>query len=195
MPRAAHEKIAADLGHLLELPIPPVTLWTDPASGKLYSISAFAFPQALTWDQATPLRTPAFMANALSILAAGFVFHTWISDGDHGGNGGNVLIDQGSSEAEPSLAFIDHAFSMSQNWNEASPPCIPLGAYYAPVNDLPREHLERVVKRVQGIKDDQIQHLIGRVPPQFLPDLQANLIRKCLLRRRGELAAAFGFAD
>jgi hypothetical protein len=48
-PRAAHERIASDLARGLLLPVPPVCLWTNPATQDLFAISAWAFGQALTW--------------------------------------------------------------------------------------------------------------------------------------------------
>ena len=44
--RAAHERIASDLARKLNLPVPAVCLWTNPVTGELFSISAWAFAQA-----------------------------------------------------------------------------------------------------------------------------------------------------
>lgn len=55
VPRAAHEKIAADLAHHVGVPVPSVVLWTNQKSGKDYAISRWAFPECETWIAADRL--------------------------------------------------------------------------------------------------------------------------------------------
>ena len=50
-PRAANERIAAELARPLGLPVPPVCLWTQPGTGALFGVSLWAFEQALTWGE------------------------------------------------------------------------------------------------------------------------------------------------
>jgi hypothetical protein len=190
VPRAAHEKIASDLAYALEIPVPPVALWETP-EGDLFAISARAFKQPLTWDQAKPLLTPEFQKNAAPVLAAGLVFHSWIGDTDHGGNGGNVLIDAASTPDLPGVAFIDHAFSMSHGWTAVSP-VVALSSYYCAISDLPRDAIADVVRRVQSLQKDAISEVIWRIPAIYLPESRAKLIEECLQTRRLTIAAAFG---
>jgi hypothetical protein len=196
VPRAAHEKIASDLAHLLGVPVPPVTLWQDPnphgsASG-LYAISAQAFRQFLNWDQSVHVRTAEFMVNVAPILAAGYVFHNWIDDTDHGGNGGNVVVDAESSEELPSIAFIDHAFSMSKQWLGGPAPCVPIGSYYMPPADMPNGAIADVVRKVQDISIEDINQIVDRIPVIYLSETRAELIKKFLLLRQVELDRALG---
>jgi len=194
MPRAAHEKIASDLANILGIPVPPVTLWLNPTNQQLFAISALAFRQPLTWDQAGAMLTAKFRENALAVMAAGWVFHTWIADTDHGGNGGNVLIDAESNEDSPGIAFIDHAFSMSYNWNQQAAHCVPLPGYYAPIGSMPADAIADVVRKVQGVDTQTLRRLIDRVPRVYLPETRAKVIEECLHRRQTELVSAFGLA-
>ncbi len=85
--RAAHEKLAFDLAHSLELPVAPVVLWSD-GLGHPYmrgrSISAWCFPQSMKWDyaQSTGILTPELIVSASDVSSAMRVFHSWISDTD-----------------------------------------------------------------------------------------------------------------
>jgi hypothetical protein len=109
VPRAAHERIASVLAHALGLPVPPICLWTDPANGALFSMSAWAFAQALTWAEIATRLSPTFMQNVATTFSAARVFHSWIGDADHNGNADNVVVDATSTETTPGVAFIDHA--------------------------------------------------------------------------------------
>ena len=189
-PRAAHEKIASDLAYHLELPVPPVVLWTNPDTGDRYAISLFAFPQALTWDEAAAARTAEFLANVAPALAACYVFHNWIEDKDHhDGNGGNLLVDGGGSVDLPGIAAIDHAFAMTYTWNSCPAPHSPIPRYYIPPSELPPEAISDAVTRVQQMPEELVEKIVKRVPEVYLSSEKGRLIVECLLQRRAELAS------
>jgi hypothetical protein len=192
VPRAAHEKIASDLAHALGIPVPPVLLWEDPNDSERFAISARAFRQPLTWDQAKPFLTPEFVSNAAPILAAGFVFHAWIGDSDHAGNVGNVLIDAESTPELPGLAFIDHAFSMTYEWKNVDGPCTALSSYYISRAEMPEDAIADAVLRVQTVSSEAIREIVGRIPAIYLPEPRATLIDECLRRRQALISATFG---
>jgi hypothetical protein len=123
LPRAAHEKIAADLAFQLKLSVPACCLWTDPQTGSRYSISAWAFAQALMWRDVVARLSATFKKNAAPAFSAARVFHTWIADTDHYGNDGNVIVDMAKGEDAPGIAYIDHAYSMSMGADFATAPC------------------------------------------------------------------------
>jgi len=193
MPRAAHEKIAADLAHILDVPVPPVILWRNPSGGAPFAISLRAFSQPLTWNQVAHLRANSdFVKNCADILAAGYVFHVWIGDTDHGGNEGNVLVDANSTIERPALAFIDHAFSMSYGWNDLSPPMNHIDGYYQTYDVLPKAAVANAVKWVQSTAAKAIEDIVRRIPASYLTDTRASLIVGCLIERQRRISDFFG---
>jgi len=189
---AAHEKIAADLGHQLGIPVPPVALWQQSDTGSLYSISAEAFPQHVSWDQARILGhlTTEFRKNARPILSAGYLFHAWIGDRDHGENPGNVVVNTDSSEMRPALAFVDHCLSMSYkgSWFDA-PFTVGDGTYYGlRREEMARDVLKDCVGRIMRLPESEIDTIVRRVPEAYLPQVDADLICRGLLARREQLS-------
>jgi hypothetical protein len=191
-PRAAHEKIAADLAYQLKLSVPACSLWADPQSGGHYSISAWAFDQAMKWGEVRANLTLAFLQSAAPAFSAARVFHTWIDDQDHNGNDGNVIVDVSSSDDRPGVAFIDHAFSMSRNPNFASSAVQPLGVHYVPQDLSDAEAIAKMISYINELEASMIEDIVRRVPTQFLPSERADGIIQGLLSRRPELLRVFG---
>jgi hypothetical protein len=190
--RGAHERIASDLAFALKLPVPAVCLWTDPITGALYSISAWAFPQALTWAEAATRLSAVFMQNAAPTFSAARVFHSWIGDTDHNGNGGNVVVDVSSSDERPGIAFIDHAFSMSYTPQFATQDLAPLPLCYVPDGLVNMEATQSMVAEINGLEQKFIENTVRRIPAAFLPPDRGEAIIEGLVRRPGELERAFG---
>ena len=190
--RAAHERIASDLARELTLPVPAVCLWTDPVTGELYSISAWAFAQALTWGEVATRLSATFMQNVASTFSAMRVFHSWIGDTDHNNNPGNVVVDVTSNDNLPAIAFIDHAFSMSCNANFHTDALAALPLCYVPTVLLDAAATETVVRAINGLDSKFIEHTVRRIPSPFLPPDRGTAIISGLMKRRVELAPVFG---
>jgi hypothetical protein len=184
--RAANEKIAFDLAHLLELPIPPVILWYPDAvefpTGRC--ISAWAFAQSDSWDSANSkgVLTKVLIDSAGPPVSAMRVFHTWISDIDRKSEHTQVDLQ---SHAELSIAFIDHAFSLSQVWQKenASVGACPA---YMPAPEI-KDVMIEMADRIAGLDDEKVKEAIARIPSIYLPDLPRKLIISNLLSRKGNL--------
>jgi len=91
---AATEKIVADLAYLIKLPVPPVTLWDRGASSGMpqyVAVSAWAYADALTWQQGEAGLQAAERATLVPWVSAMMPFEAWISADDRQ-NGGNVLL-------------------------------------------------------------------------------------------------------
>jgi len=193
IPRAAHEKIASDLAYEVGVPVPPVLLWRNPAGGAPYAISLRAFAQPLTWNQASHLTGDMhFLSGCADAMATGYVFHVWIGDSDHGGNEGNILIDAQSTFTNPAIAFIDHAFSMSQHWDAPEYPMSHIGGYYMPYETLPKAAIAKAVEWVQNTATETIDGIVRRIPPQYLSENRGQLIVDCLTYRQRRIAEFFG---
>lgn len=194
MPRAAHEKIAADLAKLIDVCVPDVELWQNPVNSELFSISNKAFDQPLTFRQAGGLLTQILLKAAGEPFAAGLVFHTWIGDQDHANHPDNILLDAESSEESPKIAFIDHAFSMSMgvDWCDPTKPIVGIRAYYNGTEPLKKESIAHTVSLVQSISATLIRHIVMSIPVIYLPESTATVIEKALVERRNSLSAFFG---
>ncbi len=189
--RAAHEKIAFDLAHCLDLPVPPVILWGKDMSHYVRgrSISAWAFPQAKKWDEAARLGllTPKLIASASPIVSAMRVFHTWISDTDRKSD--HTQVDLDSAEVL-GVAFIDHAFSMSHQWKQ---PDAPIGAcpQYMPASEHRGTMLE-VAELISKFPDTEIERIVNRIPAGYLLPTERQHILGNLKQRRGKLPVIVG---
>jgi hypothetical protein len=191
MCRAAHEKIAFDLAHHLDLPVPPVILWGKDMSHYVRgrSISAWAFPRANKWDDAMRLGllTPELIASAGPVVSAMRVFHTWISDTDRKSDHTQVDLD---SADVLGVAFIDHAFSMSHQWKQpdaqidACPPYMP-----APEH---RGTTLQVAELISQFPDTEIERIVNRIPAGYLVPIERQHILDNLKGRRGKLRAILG---
>jgi hypothetical protein len=129
------------------------------------------------------------MQNASPAFSAARVFHTWIGDTDHGGNAGNVLVDLNSDAAAPRVAFIDHAFSMSQVGDFRDGPVRPVPFSYLPLQPIDGAATDNMIERINQMEANMIENIVRRVPTAFLQLDRADAILAGLLRRRGELSA------
>ena len=167
--RGAHERIASDLARGLLLPVPPVCLWTNPATQDLFAISAWAFGQALTWGEVATRLSAVFMQNVAATFSAMRVFHSWIGDADHNGNPGNVVVDLASTDARPGVAFIDHAFSMSHNGAFQTQPLAALPLSYIPAPLLDAGATRDMVNAINGLDANFVEDTVRHIPDTFLP--------------------------
>jgi hypothetical protein len=193
-PVAALEKIASDLACVLQLCVPPVTLWDRPTAPtgepRHHSVSAPPFLQVSRWgdivsDQVVyaavkPLATPA--------MSAMLAFDTWLECDDHTGNHpGNLLV---TTDAGPplraSFAFIDYSFSMSYKWRagHTSGAVVPM---YDPSLTADVHVVREAIDAIVGISDMSIQRTVGRVPDPYLSPGDKGLIIDGLRYRRDNL--------
>lgn len=191
--RAAHEKLAFDLAHVLDLPVPPVILWAKEMPGKYVrgrAISAWAFKQAMKWDHAAAKGLISIAAkDSVSPVASKMrVFHTWISDTDRKSD--HTQVDAEYAGGELGVAFIDHAYSMSWVWkspNHASGPCPP----YMPAPEQ-RDVMVTACDEIAALAEGDVRRLVDRIPQTYLPDPHKGNILSNLLARKGNLRAILG---
>ncbi len=188
-PRAAHEKIAADLAKDLGLPVPPVILWTDQNTNERYSISAWVCRQPEVWLNQKSHLSEQFKQNCAQMIADISVFHTWIADTDR--NDGNTLVDLESTETDPKLLFIDHAFCFTHNpaFNQPIPAKV-VHSYY-PQQLITQNMLANGVSLVEKMTRDRIEEIVQRVPLPYLSAERSEIIVSELLRRQSVLSSLF----
>lgn len=196
-PRAAHEKIAADLAFELGLPVPPVVLWdrgSAPEGRERYvAISLLVFRNLHTWSQveAEPSlaqRLAAAFSEAASAMSA---FDTWVGNTDRQ-NPANLLahLDDRSDPALTRVAYIDYAYSLSHSWNQGEAWKLPTAvAYYPSQGVLDVAAVGEAVSRIEELPEALIGEIVSRVPAGFLIPERSRVILEGLLHRQGALRA------
>lgn len=189
-PRAAHEKIAADLACHLGLPVPPVLLWTDPTTRELYAISSWACRQPEVWQNQKGLLSATFVKNCSQFIADITIFHSWIGDTDR--NEGNTIVDMESNETDPKLFFIDHAFCFGYNPRfHGHDPAWVTHNYY-PAHHIAKTQMSSITDLVEKMQPDLISDVVGRIPDAFLsPDKRSGITQE-LVRRQSVLRRVLG---
>jgi hypothetical protein len=184
----AHEYIAAELAHLIGVPVPPVGFCHDNA-GRHFSLSVRAFDEAVHWGE-IPL-SEAEHDFLRPVFSASAVLHAWIGDIDHAAHPQNLMIDADSPEGQPRVAFIDHAMSLTAAWKPGDAPASLPQEYYIEPNKFLRESVSTTLQKVQGVSQRVLESMISRVPQAHASTAKRAAILECLRGRANELQAAF----
>ena len=154
----AREKIAADLGYDLGLPVAPVVVknpcdqWQRPSAVSLVCLGA---------GRAWGTGTDALRAQAAPALEALRVFWTWIGDDDHKGHHENLLYAVENGVVK--LSAIDHARSLGHGMRGdllEIPASIGYGAARLPGADEARRAL---VERIAALPTEGIAAIVRRL--------------------------------
>jgi hypothetical protein len=195
-PRAAHEKIAADLAYDLGLPVPPAILWERPVSEakqqRYASISAIAFPRANVWASIPSHVAGRILPLLTSQASAMAVFDTWIANTDRQ-NDGNLLVREDVSVSPPVLrsAYLDFAHSMACRWEkgerwwklEDAVACYPDGV---PLDSVV---MGAFIRKIEGFPEATLRGIVNRIPAGFLSKphqaviLEGLSFRQSMIRR------------
>jgi hypothetical protein len=194
VPRAAHEKIAADLAYDLNLPVPPVVLWDRGVvlSGeeRFVSIAAVPFPDPVVLEDVDLESEEAKRSfkEMSGVASAMSVFDTWVQNTDHKYPSENVLVDVRTKPGSITrVAYIDYAFSLSYAWratNYEKPTCVPV---YHPEIPPDYDALNATIVNIETVPDMDIRDIIVRIPPFFLTRRLLDLTLEGLLHRQTRL--------
>jgi hypothetical protein len=175
-PRAAHEKIAADLALELGLPLPPVLLhrWpTVPPQGdqRFVAISLMPFLNVHKWQQIETIPALATdMKLELKPVASALVpFDTWLDNGDRP-NPGNLIVSKDATDPTKPLrvAYIDYSNSMICEWRSRPFTNIaPRPIYPTDQKDADVTVIEDVLKRIEALDKSTIRGIVERIPDDF----------------------------
>ena len=194
VPRAAHEKIAADLAFDLGLPIPPAILVDGKACGGLVQaavVSLVLYPEIHKWDQAAA--TPASLAMARHILRStraawsGIVaLDTWLGNTDRN-NATNLLIGI-DPNTEPPLAeavFCDYAYSMLYSkWTKGGCQGVALPGILPVLMDLlDRDAALVTAEKIKSFSVEIIAGIVNRIPETHLQSKDREVVIECLAER------------
>jgi len=195
-PRAAHEKIASDLGFHLDLPIPPAVLWRrsapDPRDEGCCVVSLVCFEPSHPWRHAQTTTFASQIVDALGAPASAMmVFDTWLDNHDRI-NEGNLLVSGVSGAGEVSYAYIDFAYALSYGWRggRAMPINNRRGPY--PGNITPDiATISATIQAIEELDDARIRDTVERVPGDFLAVDRRECILDGLRSRKNGLRDAF----
>jgi hypothetical protein len=198
VPRAAHEKIAADLACDLGLPVPPAVLkrWgTPPPACDQPCVVCGLMPFFPVYKWAAVKAVPeleASLKGELRHAASAMVpFDTWLANTDRN-NDGNLLISRStvSTSGKLHVAYIDFSYSMSHSWRPDFRTVTPVGAYPIDPKDIDPVVTDSVVAAIEMLGEEHIRSVVGRLPDEFLSPAGKTLITDGLLYRQSKLRAA-----
>ncbi len=197
--RAAHEKIAADLAAMLDLPIPPATLYRLPEpvpdcprkkrpGDPNICILAWAFPACDEWRHLQSQFTEAHLASAVDPCSAMWVFDSWISADDRDGSK-HIVVDANLGPGPLRLAFIDYAFSLSRTW-ERSGSNIGAAAWKMPMPADQRNQgiVDKIVDKISTLDEGAVEEVVKRIGTDWLPEARSDVIISNLLTRKSGIA-------
>ena len=187
--RAAHEKVAADLGFELGLPIPPVVL-TEP-DGRLCSVSAIPFPGPQKWGTAlqAPESVSILTPRLLAASSAMEPFDTWVGNSDRH-NEGNLIVSRAIEGG--GIAYIDYSNSLTHSWQAGpAPPIVQSIGRYPALGDIEIKIVRETIDKIEALDGQIINSVVDRVPEAYLPADRKKALSEALLSRRGDLRGVF----
>jgi hypothetical protein len=199
VPRAAHEKIAADLAFDLELPLPPAILhsWDDPppvGTERFVALSLRPFLSVFPWRQVTaiPGLDAQFKLELRETASTLVAFDTWVDNRDRI-NDGNLLVSK--IAADPTLplqvAYIDYSFSMLYGWRTGNYRTVtPIGIYPTDQKDADVRSVEDGLDRIEKLPDQTVRDIVTRIDDSFLTPADRDLIVDGLLYRKSHVRAS-----
>lgn len=201
--RAAREKICADLAHDLGISVPPVVLADRADAGeeeRLVSVSLVMRPAQWSWGtvrgrlhQETPA-TKLILAAMRGAAAGAFAFDTWVGQTDHGDHAHNIVFAYDPAVPEDaSFLFLDFSFSLGVGgaWQREGFRICPAAAFPPKMRDvLDSGALRATVEAIEAFEPAVIEAVVGRVPDEYLPPSERDLIRLALIERRSLLRNA-----
>lgn len=207
--RAAREKIAADLAHDLELPVPPcqLALLDDPPGGCVPTvvISLVMYPRQFPWS--VYLATSRGLDESSEGLATAKVlgdcspmwpFDTWLGQFDHGDHPHNIVwgYDPGY-RADQSILFLDFANALGHRgaWEGDGWKSVVRAPFPAIMQKNANQiAMVRTAQRIRDFEEKKLEEIVQRIPDVFLAAERKALVLQCLLSRRALVADLFAGA-
>jgi hypothetical protein len=208
-PVAAREKIAADLGFDLGIPVAPVMLCDSRRESDKRArfgceqgaccVSLVTHPSAAGWQAVfteSILSSPVgdMLRNEsrepLSRIAA---FDLWIDNPDRANSGNMLYADSADETPLPGICAFDHDLAMGGSkgtWrNDGWRPImtVPFPDLMRPL--LEKEAMLRMAQVIQRFPDEQIRACVTRIPNRYMSDLAKKDTVNGLLGRKQLLPA------
>ncbi len=185
-PRAANEKIAADLAFRLGLPVPPAILWKNdmaPEPDRYQVISAVVFKEHDCFNAALPDLSAIQRHAAERAISAMWIFETWITEADRGAK--HCLVNRARNRSSLPLAFIDYAYAFADSWGIGE--VMSGAADYWCLLDRDAAAAGAMLERIEKLDRESIETIIRRIPAACLNARHAEAIVDSLLTRQSRL--------
>jgi hypothetical protein len=150
-------------------------------------ISAWAFPRALSWDEAAQHLTEKQKEDASQAVSAMLAFEAWISAQDRKSD---HLLMNVTADGKLQLAFVDYAYSLSPSWPGPNA-AVGAPAQYVPV---PKHEgaMREVTESILNLDDERVKEVVSRIPGEFLTSDKASIVMSNLLSRKAALGVMLG---
>lgn len=210
--RAAREKIVADLAWDLGVNVPPVLLFRrEGMTGdreSLCSVSLVMCKRQFPWLTVKRLIVDAADDDARALImkdlpiaaARAMALDAWVMQFDHNDHPHNIVMGI-SGPDQASLIFLDYALSLGhawthteafksigwRRWNDDEKGWLAAVPTLFPphlVRFLHRDELWATVEKIESFPEDVIRDVVGRIPSDYLTDLERDTLVKGLIERR-----------
>lgn len=201
-PRAANEKICADLANDLSLPVPPALLYEEKngvADSEQTVLSLWLADEVWRLKDLRDLSDPPWgLADPALRRASGVIaFDAWVGNTDRNNVRNTIFFERpdGSYQA----VFLDFSYTLDKKrrWiddDDGSDVEMPdlLSRLRA---EAERDQIQGTVDQIEGLNEDQIREVVDRIPDSYLDPSRREVVVQALTERarclREVLAAEF----
>ncbi len=202
--RSAREKIAADLAYEVGCRVPPVVLsrreGDPPDEERACCVSLVMYPRQYPWEQikrflqAGPPGTEILRERLPVAAAQGFAFDTWVGQTDHADHHPHNIVfgyvlgdDPKQPPVEAEYVFLDFAMALGWSGLWEGDGAKTMGAAPFPpgmLEVIDTIALGGILDQIESIPDSTIAEIVNRIPDDYLPATQRDVIARGLLTRR-----------
>lgn len=200
-PRAANEKVVADIAGELGFSVPPVLLYkrNGVVAGEetRCCVSLVMYPRIDPWEflfdiSGLPVPVQHLVRASISGYSETLALDLLIGQTDRHGPGNVVLGSDPDDPSDTAFMFLDHSFTLNygnrwaaNGWTSISP--VPLPATFS--ESISKRRLIEGAEKVVALPDDRLRLIVSRVPTDYMSDGHRQMVcdgligRKQLLRK------------
>lgn len=195
-PRAANEKIVADLAHELGFSVPPVLLHRR--AGVLRGeetrccLSLVMYPEQYEWGlifgiTGMPPPIPQIIRTSMTRYSETLALDLWIGQTDQKNANSVILGVDPANQADTAFLFHDHVFALNHGnrWAGAERgriEMVPLPQIFRDAISKPR--LREGAMRVAELPDETISAIVSRIPDDYMTMAHREIVLAGLIGRK-----------
>lgn len=194
-PRAAYEKIAADLAAQINVLVPPVLLYENRNASRgeepHQCVSLILYEKIVELHHLRSMKgfELTFVRQKISESSGIIAYDTFLSNTDRN-NERNIIYGISENENDEKFMYIDFSNSMNyekrwenENFNRFIFPSFPPEL----LNFADVKMIENVIERIEQFSDSNISKTISRIPGSYLEDKEKAIIQEGLIERKKNL--------